>query len=65
MVENEQDLDTSHWLKDGRDTVGLLKCATCIEFEGRMQVRIFNFCSTLIDGIPNLRTTNFQEACVQ
>ena len=39
VAENDKDLDTSLWLKyvkDGRDTIGLLKCAACLQFETRL-----------------------------
>eukprot|EP00731_Ephydatia_muelleri_P017065 Em0010g163a len=64
VAENDKELDTSLWLKyekDGRDTVGLLKCAVCVEFEARL-VGMRNFRSTFIEGItPNLRTTSFKD----
>eukprot|EP00731_Ephydatia_muelleri_P003766 Em0001g3766a len=63
VAENDKELDTSLWLKyekDGRDTVGLLKCAVCVEFEARL-VGMRNFRSTFIEGTPNLRTTSFKD----
>ena len=45
VAENDKALDTSLWLKyvkDGRDMVGLLRCAACVEFEARL-VRMRNF----------------------
>ena len=46
VAENDKDLDMSLWLKylkDGRDTIGLLKCAVCAEFEARL-VGMDNLC---------------------
>ena len=63
VAENDKELDTSLWLKyekDGRDTVVLLKCAVCVEFEARL-VGMRNFRSTFIEGTPNLRTTSFKD----
>ena len=47
-------------MKDGRDTVGLLKCTVCVEFEARL-IGMHNFRSTFIDGTPYLRTTSFKD----
>ena len=63
VAEKDKELDMSLWLKykkDGRDTVGLLKCAACVEFEARL-VGMHNFCSTFIEGTPNQRTTSFKD----
>ena len=48
------------YVKDGRDTVGLLKCAVCVEFEARL-VGMSDFHSTFIDGTSNLHTTSFKD----
>ena len=63
-VESGWRRKTRNWTlkyeKDGRYTVGLLKCAVCVEFEARL-VGICNFCSTFIEGTPNLHTTSFKD----
>ena len=63
MTEKTKEFDTSLWLKyekDGRYTVGLLKCAVCVELEAKLD-GMRNFCSTFIEGTRNLRITSFKD----